>query len=97
MAALYRDLHRHFWPEARDVREQLPGRQGQLRLCGAVERLQTHRRRLFRRREGRTLRRHRDEVLPVGINPVSDAISGCVPRIFNSPDFIFMKTFVSFT
>ena len=32
VAALYRDLHRRLRPRARDVREQLPGRQGQLRL-----------------------------------------------------------------
>jgi L-fuconolactonase len=48
-AALYRDLHRRLRPRARDVREQLPGRQGQLQLSRAVERLQAHRRRLLRR------------------------------------------------
>src|ERR1700736_4938347 len=67
LAALYRDLHRRLRSRAGDVREQLPGRQGQLRLRRSVERLQAHRRRLFRRRKVRTLRRHRDEILPAGI------------------------------
>jgi hypothetical protein len=39
LAALYRDLHCRLWPGARDVREQLPGRQGQLRLRRTVERV----------------------------------------------------------
>ena len=68
VAALYRDLHRRLRPRARDVREQLPGRQGQLRLRRAVERLQAHRRRLLRRRESGALRRHRNKVLPARID-----------------------------
>src|SRR5437868_1739298 len=58
LAALYRDLHRRLRPRARDVREQFPGRQGQLQLRRAVERLQAHRRRLLRRRKGGAVRRH---------------------------------------
>jgi hypothetical protein len=38
-----------------------------VRLWGAVERLQAYRHRLFGRREGRTLRRHRDQILPAGL------------------------------
>jgi hypothetical protein len=68
VAALYRDLHRRLWPAARDVREQLSGRQRQLRLRGIVERLQAHRHQLFRRRAGGTVCRHRDKILPVEVN-----------------------------
>jgi len=74
VAALYRDLHRRLWPRARDVREQLSGRQGQLRLPRDVERVQAHRRWLLPHREGRTLRRHGEQVLPVGINALFNAI-----------------------
>ena len=37
---LYRDPHRRFRSRARDLREQLPGRQGQLQVGRAVEGLQ---------------------------------------------------------
>ena len=47
--ALHRDLHRGLRRGAMHVREQLPGRSGQLQLRRAVERLQGHRRRLFGR------------------------------------------------
>src|SRR5262249_57415798 len=72
LAALYRDLHRRLRARARDVREQLPGRQGELQLPRAVERLQAHSRRLLREREGRTLRQHGDQILPAGINLAAD-------------------------
>ena len=39
LAALHRNLHRRFRPRARNVREQLSGRQGQLQLPRTVERL----------------------------------------------------------
>ena len=74
VAALYRDLHRRLWPRARDVREQLSGRQGQLRLPRDVERVQAHRRWLLPHREGRTFRRYGEQVLPVGINALFNAI-----------------------
>jgi hypothetical protein len=67
VAALYRDLHRCLWPRARDVGEQFPGRQGQLRLRGAVECVQADRRRLHRRREGGAVWRHSGEILPAGL------------------------------
>ena len=72
LAALYRDLHPRLRPRACDVREQLPGRQGQLQLRRAVERLQAHRRRLLRRGETGPLRRHRNQVLPVRIDLAPD-------------------------
>ena len=57
VAALYRDLHRRLRPAAFDVRKQFPGRQGHLQLSGDLEHLQAHRRRAFRRREGRPVQR----------------------------------------
>ena len=52
----YRDLHRGLRPVARDVREQLPGRQGLVQLLGVLERLQAAGEGRERDREGRSVR-----------------------------------------
>ena len=66
VAPLYRDLHQRLRPAALDVREQFSGRQGHVQLSGDVERLQTHRRRLLRRREDGVVQRRCDQGLPSG-------------------------------
>ena len=48
-----------FGPRPLDVREQLPGRQGNVQLFKSVERLQAHRRELFGRRKERDVPQHR--------------------------------------
>ena len=52
-----------FGPRPLDVREQFPGRQGDVQLCQSVERVQARLRELFERREERDVPQHRAEVL----------------------------------
>ena len=47
-----------FGPERAMFERNFLSRQGQLRLCGAMERVQAHRRRLLRRRESGAFRRY---------------------------------------
>ena len=63
VAALYRDLHRGLRSPPRDVRKQLPGRQGLLRLRRVLERLQATGAGRECRREGRPVPRHRVAIL----------------------------------
>src|SRR5271169_4563807 len=63
VAALSRYLHRRFRPRPLDVREQLPGRQGDVQLCEFVERVQARRRELFAGREERDVSQYRTEIL----------------------------------
>ena len=53
-----------FGADARDVREQLPGRQRQLQLPGAVECVQADRRGRLARRQARSVQWDRDACLP---------------------------------
>src|SRR5262245_41860079 len=64
MAAVHRDLHRRLRTGARHVREQLPARRGHRQLWRDLERLQAHRRRLFRRRKTRAVFRYGGAGLP---------------------------------
>src|SRR5260221_566163 len=75
VAALYRDLHRGVRRGAGDVREQLPGRQGRRQLSRVLERVQAHCRRLFRRRKGGAVPRHRQQILPSGLSASRPPVS----------------------
>ena len=65
-----------FGAVALHVRKQLPGRQGHVRLCGGLERLQAHRIRSERAREGRPLRGYGPALLPTGRGRLI-AVQGC--------------------
>ena len=66
MGAVCRDVHRGVRREARDVREQLPGRRGELRLSDAVECAEADREGRERGREARAVLRDGEQVLSVG-------------------------------
>jgi predicted TIM-barrel fold metal-dependent hydrolase len=57
-----------FGPQRAMFESNFPVDKGSCGYAAAWNAFQAHRRRLFRSREGRTLRRHCDEVLPIGIN-----------------------------
>src|ERR1700687_265026 len=64
VASLYRGLHRGLRRGALHVREQLPARQRPVQLSGDLQRVQTYRRAVQRRREDRAIFEDGDGFLP---------------------------------